>query len=59
MDLLGKVDMDKQVEELNQGKIKAGRGVAKRRESNSSSNTSDEKNKDEDRPDDRARKAGY
>ncbi len=59
MDLLGKVDMDKQVEELNQGKIKAGRGVAKRRESNSSSNNSDEKNKDEDRPDDRARKAGY
>ncbi len=59
MDLLGEVGMDKQAEDLNRGKINAGRGVAKKQESNSDTESSAEKNKDKDRPDDRARKAGY
>lgn len=59
MDLLGKVGMDKQEEDLTRGKINAGRGVAKKRDSNSDTKTSAEKDKNGDRPDDRARKAGY
>ena len=59
MDLLGKIGMDKQTEELTRGKINAGRGVAKKRDLNSDTKPSAEKYKDSDRPDDRARKAGY
>lgn len=51
--------MDKQEEDLNRGKINAGRGVAKKRDSNSDTKPSAEKENDKNRPDDRARKAGY
>lgn len=57
--MLGKVGMDKQEEDLNRGKINAGRGVAKKRDSNSDTKPSAEKENDKNRPDDRARKAGY
>lgn len=51
--------MDKQVDKTSEGKINAGRGVVKRREKHTISDEKIDKNLDDDRPDDRARKAGY
>ena len=51
--------MDKQSEELYEDKVKAGRGIAKDQNSGSDSVSRDDKAEDNDRPDDRARKAGF
>lgn len=51
--------MDKQPEELYEDKINAGRGVAKDLDTKSNSVILDDKPAENDRPDDRARKAGY
>ena len=50
--------MDKQKNELSEDKLNAGRGVAKQPRRKDNNNTVDKENKD-DRPDERARKAGF
>ena len=50
--------MDKQREELSEDKLNAGRGVAKRPNQENNNNTASKEDQD-DRPDERARKAGY
>ena len=51
-------NMDKRQKELSEGKINAGRGVAQEEPMNASNDTAKKGDKD-DRPDERARKAGY
>jgi len=51
--------MDRQPEELYEDKVNAGRGVAKDLDTESNSINLDDKSAENDRPDDRARKAGY
>ena len=48
--------MDKRQKKLSEGKINAGRGVAQEKPTNNG--TANKENED-DRPDERARKAGY
>ena len=50
--------MDKQSEKLYEDKVNAGRGVAKDLNSGSDPECMEDKAEDNDRPDDRARKAG-
>ena len=50
--------MDKRPEELYEDKVNAGRGVAKDLDTTSDSVSNEDKSKDSDRLDDRARKAG-
>ncbi len=51
--------MEDQVEEKTNNKVNAGRGIVENSNSNSSKNTTQNQEDDNDRPDDRARKAGY
>ena len=51
--------MDKQSEELLEDKVNAGRGVAKSQNPESEPILMENGKEDNDRPDDRARKAGY
>ena len=51
--------MEDQVEEKTNNKVNAGRGIVKNSNSNSSKNTTRNQEDDNDRLDDRARKAGY
>ena len=51
--------MEDQTEDNSQGQIDAGRGVAKNHNSDSNKNTTKNQADDSERPDDRARKAGY
>lgn len=51
--------MDEQTEDLSKGQIDAGRGIAKDQSSEANKNTTTNQEDDNDRPDDRARKAGY
>ncbi len=51
--------MEDQVEEKTNNKVNAGRGIVEKSNSDSSKNTTLNQEDDNDRPDDRARKAGY
>ncbi|QMU60734.1 MAG: hypothetical protein GKR92_03105 [Gammaproteobacteria bacterium] len=51
--------MEDQVEEKPNNRVNAGRGVVETTNSNSNKNTTPNQEDDKDRPDDRARKAGY
>ncbi len=50
--------MDEHRNKQSENKLNAGRGVAKQRSSDTNNNTINKEN-DKDRPDERARKAGY
>ena len=51
--------MEDQVEEKTNNKVNAGRGIVEKSKSDSSKKTTLNQEDDNDRPDDRARKAGY
>lgn len=51
--------MEKQHESLNEGKVNAGRGIAKDLIRDNDANLVEDNVGDNDRPDERARKAGY
>jgi hypothetical protein len=51
--------MDNKLDENTKNKISAGRGIVKENNVNSNKNTTLDQEDDNDRPDDRARKAGY
>lgn len=51
--------MEDQVEEESEDRINAGRGVVKEQNSDSNKNTTIDQEDNVERPDDRARKAGY
>ena len=51
--------MEDQVEEKTNNKVNAGRGIVEKSNSDSSKNTTLNQEDDNDRPDERARKAGY
>ena len=51
--------MDDQVEDISKEQIDAGRGVVKDQNPDSNKNTTANQKDESDRPDDRARKAGY
>ncbi|MFK7814941.1 MAG: hypothetical protein AB8B92_01255 [Gammaproteobacteria bacterium] len=51
--------MEDQVEEESEDRINAGRGVVKDQNSDSNKNTTIDQEDNVERPDDRARKAGY
>ena len=51
--------MEDQVEEKTNSKVDAGRGIVENSNSDSNKNTTLNQEDDNDRPDDRARKAGY
>ena len=51
--------MDKKEEKVYEGRINAGRGVAQEKEKHTNSNEEQSQTVENERPDDRARKAGY
>lgn len=53
------ITMEDQVEEKDSKKVNAGRGIVENSNTDSSKNITLNQEDDSDRPDDRARKAGY